>query len=53
MKIAILGAGNVGSALATALAGKGHSIVLGVRDPAASKYKEMAKGLGQAEASGI
>jgi len=53
MKIAVLGAGNVGGALATALARKGHSIVLGVRDPAASKYQEMAKSLGQAEASGI
>ena len=50
MKIAVLGAGNVGGALANALARKGHSIVLGVRDPAASKYQEMAKSLGQAEA---
>jgi predicted dinucleotide-binding enzyme len=53
MKIAILGAGNVGGALATALARKGHAIFLGVRDPAASKYQEMAKALGQAAASGI
>jgi hypothetical protein len=49
MKIAILGAGNVGSALATAFASKGHSIALGVRDPTASKYQKMAKTLGGAE----
>ena len=39
MRIAILGAGDVGTDLATALAKKGHSIALGVRDPAASKYQ--------------
>ena len=32
MKIAIIGTGNVGSALATAWARSGHQIVLGVRD---------------------
>jgi hypothetical protein len=46
MKLAILGPGNVGSTLATAFAGKGHSIVLGVRDPVASKYRELAKNIG-------
>ncbi len=35
MKIAIIGAGNVGSALARALARAGHAITLGVRDSAA------------------
>jgi predicted dinucleotide-binding enzyme len=54
MKIAILGAGNVGGALAAALSGKGHSIVLGVRDLSASKYQEMAKALGhKTEIAGI
>jgi len=54
MKIAILGAGNVGGALSAALSKKDHSIVLGVRDPAASKYQEMAKALGHAtEVAGI
>jgi hypothetical protein len=53
MKIAILGAGNVGGALAKALARKDHAIVLGVRDPAASKYKEMVKALGRGETAGV
>jgi predicted dinucleotide-binding enzyme len=54
MKIAILGAGNVGGALAAAFSKKDHTIVLGVRDPEASKYQEMAKALGRAtEVSGI
>jgi 8-hydroxy-5-deazaflavin:NADPH oxidoreductase len=47
MNIAILGAGNVGGALAKALAAKGHGIALGVRDPAASKYKELAAKVGE------
>jgi predicted dinucleotide-binding enzyme len=42
MKIAILGAGNVGGALGVALAKKGHEIVLGVRDPGSSRYEELA-----------
>lgn len=46
MKIAILGAGNVGGALAAALASKGHALVLGVRDPAASRYRELAARVG-------
>lgn len=33
MNIAIIGTGNVGSAIAQGLAGKGQSLVLGVRDP--------------------
>lgn len=46
MKIAILGAGNVGGTLATAFAVKDHEIILGVRDPEASKYKELAERIG-------
>lgn len=46
MKIAVLGAGNVGGALAGAFAAKGHGIALGVRDPGASKYKELAQKIG-------
>lgn len=46
MKIAVLGAGNVGGTLATVLAKKGHEIVLGVRDPGATKYKELAERIG-------
>ena len=37
MKIAIIGAGNVGKALAGRFARAGHEIVFGVRDPAAVK----------------
>lgn len=54
MKVAILGAGNLGSTLAAALAKKGHTITLGVRDPAAKKYKELAESIGKGtEARGI
>ena len=38
MDIAILGAGNVGLALGTALARAGHRISFGVRNPGASKH---------------
>ena len=34
MRIAIIGAGNVGKALGTRLASAGHEVVYGVRDPA-------------------
>jgi hypothetical protein len=37
MKIAIIGAGNVGKALASRFAKAGHEIAFGVRDPAAAK----------------
>ncbi len=37
MRIAVIGAGNVGGGLGAALAAAGHSIVFGVRDPASSK----------------
>lgn len=37
MKLAIIGAGNVGRALAKNLGAKGYDIVFGVRDPAASQ----------------
>jgi NADPH-dependent F420 reductase len=47
MKIAVIGAGNVGGTLAGALSKKGHDIVLGVRDPGASKYKDLAKRIGK------
>lgn len=41
MQIAIIGAGNVGSALGTGWTGKGHGIVYGVRDPGAPKLREV------------
>jgi predicted dinucleotide-binding enzyme len=40
-KIAIIGTGNVGGALATKWANKGHQIILGVRDTANFKGKEL------------
>ncbi len=44
MRIAIIGAGNVGSAIARGLQGKEHDLRLGVRDPAGSA--SLAKALG-------
>ncbi len=43
MKIAIIGTGNVGSALATHWANKGHEIYLGVRDVQGFKGKDLLK----------
>jgi len=37
MRIAILGAGNVGGGLGKAFAAKGHDVVFGVRDPESTK----------------
>lgn len=39
MRIAIIGAGNVGGALGTALGAVGHDVVFGVRDPASDKTR--------------
>ena len=49
MQIAIIGAGNVGGALAQGLAAKGHALTLGVRD--AAKASELAAATGAALAS--
>ena len=38
MKIAVIGAGNVGGTLGKRWAGAGHEVVLGVRDPRSAKY---------------
>lgn len=46
MKIAIIGAGNVGGALGTNWAGKGHDVVFGVRDPKAEKTQALLKTIG-------
>ncbi|MEI7742254.1 MAG: NAD(P)-binding domain-containing protein [Chloroflexota bacterium] len=40
MRIAILGAGNVGGGLARAFAAVGHDVVFGVRDPGSAKTLE-------------
>jgi predicted dinucleotide-binding enzyme len=44
MRIAIIGTGNVGAALAQGLAGKGHALVLGVRDLAKAEALATATG---------
>ncbi|MEX1288303.1 MAG: NAD(P)-binding domain-containing protein [Acidimicrobiia bacterium] len=38
MRIAVMGAGNVGRALGRRLSGLGHEVVFGVRDPGAEKH---------------
>ncbi len=46
MKVAIIGSGAVGAALAQGWARKGHSVVLGVRDTQAARPNELASQLG-------
>jgi NADPH-dependent F420 reductase len=46
MKIAIIGTGNVGSALAKGWARGGHSVVLGTRDASQEKVKTLVQALG-------
>lgn len=46
MKIAILGAGHVGTALGRAWAKKNHDVVFGVREPESAKTKETLSKLG-------
>jgi 8-hydroxy-5-deazaflavin:NADPH oxidoreductase len=50
MSIAIIGAGNVGMALARALVARGESVVFGVPDP--GKYREAAARFGAAASIG-
>lgn len=42
MRIAIVGTGSVGAALARGLAGKGHAVTLGSRDPTAEPVSALA-----------
>lgn len=42
MRVAIIGTGGVGTALARGLTGKGHSVTLGARDPASPKVRALA-----------
>lgn len=51
MRVAIIGVGNVGSAIARGLAGKGHQLVLGVRDPAKPEVVALAAATGAALAA--
>jgi predicted dinucleotide-binding enzyme len=54
MEIAIIGAGNVGSALGKGWAAEGHSIVYGVRDPGAPKLREvLSASHGKARAASV
>jgi hypothetical protein len=51
MKIAIIGTGNVGSAIAHGLKGKGHSLILGARDPGDDSARKLAAETGAAVAA--
>lgn len=51
MRIAIIGTGNVGSAIARGLKGKGHSVTLGARDPDADGVGALARDTGAARAT--
>lgn len=54
MKIAILGAGNVGGTLGRALLAKDHEVVFGVRNPQSDRVVSLLDGLGpQARARGV
>jgi 8-hydroxy-5-deazaflavin:NADPH oxidoreductase len=46
MKVGVIGSGNVGGALGTGWAKKGHSVVFGVRDKADEKLKSLLKEAG-------
>lgn len=50
MKIAIIGAGNVGSALSTGWTARGHDVTFGLRDPNDPKHSALArrKSIGEA-----
>jgi len=47
MKIAILGTGNVGGALARAWTRKGHEVVFGTREPQSVKVQDLVANLGK------
>lgn len=50
MRIAIIGTGNVGAAIARGLKGKGHAVTLGARDPQAADVAALAAETGAAVA---
>ena len=41
MKVAVIGAGNVGGTLGRGLAGAGHAVIFGVRDPSNAKHASL------------
>jgi len=54
MKIAIIGAGNVGGTLGVAWANRGHDVIFGVRDAAEPKLAELlARAGSRARAAGV
>ncbi|MCZ8315306.1 NAD(P)-binding domain-containing protein [Phreatobacter sp.] len=53
MRIAIIGIGRVGSALAQGLSGKGHVVILGTRDTAAAETTAFATSVGATVASPV
>ncbi|HEV2500865.1 MAG TPA: NADPH-dependent F420 reductase [Terriglobia bacterium] len=54
MKIAIMGAGNVGGALGKLWAAKGHQVMFGVPDPQGAKTQGLIKSIGkQAQAGSV
>ncbi len=53
MRIAIIGAGNVGAALGKRLAACGHDIIFGVRDPLSAKSKAVLTAIPSAKASDV
>jgi 8-hydroxy-5-deazaflavin:NADPH oxidoreductase len=53
MRIAIIGAGNVGGGLGTAFTAAGHDVVFGVRDPGSTKTQAALAESGAADAVGF
>ena len=53
MKIAVIGAGNVGGALAKSWAGAGHDVVLGVKDIQDEKLKPLLEAGGNISADSV
>ena len=53
MKIAILGAGSVGSTLGRRFAEAGHTIAFGVRKPGDAKYQQLGASIGGASVSSV
>src|SRR5438552_17281215 len=51
MRIAIIGAGNVGGGLGAGLAQAGHEVVFGVRDPNSEKTRAATASVGGARAT--
>ena len=45
MRIAVLGAGNIGATIGLKWAQAGHEVRMGVRDPGAPKYSDLKEGL--------